>query len=192
MDQQTITEPELHREKSRGDDAWLRALVREHLAVLRRIAVAQVGPDEADDVLSEAFAVAWRERATYDSTIAGERAWLAGIVWNRCRSMGRARRRWVRRVERGGYEAADGTEEFDDASVVRLDAERLAPRLLRALHALPDDQQTVLLLVAIGDLEPSSVAALIDVPAATVRSWLLRARRTIADQFEDEGVCDER
>ena len=188
MDQQTIAgNAASPSAPPRDDDEWLRGLVREHGRVLRRIAVAQVGPDEADDVLSESFAVAWRDRATFDPLIAGERAWLAGIVCNRCRSMGRARRRWVRRVEQGELGAPVAHEGFDEASLLRVDAERLAPSLLRALQALPDDQRTTLLLVAIGELQPVEVAGLLGEPTATIRSRLLRARRSIAQQLDLDG-----
>ena len=167
------------------DDAWLRGLVTAHAAVLRRIAVTQVGPDAADDAVSEAFATAWRDRAAFDPTIASERAWLAGIVLNRCLAMGRAHRRWLKRAARQLPEGTAGGDAVD-AAIARIDARRFAPRLLRALERLPDEQRVVLLLVARADLTPTDIAAALSMPAATVRSHLHRARRTLAAALEFE------
>ncbi|MBC7461333.1 MAG: RNA polymerase sigma factor [Thermoleophilia bacterium] len=169
------------------DDAWLRGLVGAHALVLRRIAVTQVGPDAADDAVSEAFATAWRDRATFDPTIASERAWLAGIVLNRCLAMDRAHRRWVKRAARQLPDAASA--DVVDATIDRMGARRIAPSLLRALEALPADQRVVLLLVARADLAPTDIAAALSMPAATVRSHLHRARRALAAALDLDGNC---
>jgi RNA polymerase sigma-70 factor (ECF subfamily) len=50
------------------------------------------------------------------------------------------------------------------------------------VQALPEPQREVLLLVAWEDLTPSEVAVVLDIPAATVRSHLYRARRSLSDQ----------
>jgi RNA polymerase sigma-70 factor (ECF subfamily) len=173
---------------SLDNDAWLRALIRDHAPVMRRIAASQVGPDSADDVVSESFATAWCDRASFDPTIASERAWLVGIVVNRCRSMGRAQRRWQHRAHRA---IADVPIEFDDESAARIDAGRLGAEILRALRALPDDQRLVVLLVAHAQLTPTEIATALSMPPATVRSHLLRARRTIGERLQLDQQGDE-
>ena len=44
------------------DAAWFEDLYRTHHPAVLRYAVRRVGPDDADDVVSEVFATAWRRR----------------------------------------------------------------------------------------------------------------------------------
>ena len=48
--------------------------------------------------------------------------------------------------------------------------------LLRALHALPDDQRNIVVLVCIDGLSYADAAVELDVPIGTVMSRLARAR----------------
>ena len=175
-----------HPSATLDDEAWLRGLIDEHTAVLRRIAMTQLGPDGADDVVSETFAAAWQDRAQFDPTIANERAWLAGIAINRCRALGRAQRRWRRRADRDAILQIDLDDFVDDANA-RVDARQLRAKLLRHLGQLPEAQRTVLALVAGAGLEPSEVAAALEMPAATVRVQLMRARHSITQALDLEA-----
>jgi RNA polymerase sigma-70 factor (ECF subfamily) len=73
---------------------------------------------------------------------------------------------------------SDPWREVDD----RLDAADISDSLRTAVRALPRPQQEVLLLVAWEGLTPGEVAVVLDIPAATVRSHLHRARRSLWDQ----------
>ncbi len=163
----------------------MQALIIAHAPALRRLATAEVGPDLADDAVSEAFAEAWRTRSSYDPSLGTERAWLAGIVINRCLAMARAQRRWHRRARRSLDGHVD-VSDFSDATHDRLDARANGRVAFDALRALPEAQRNVLLLVAIVDMEPVEVASVLGLPPATVRSHLLRARRAIAAALDLE------
>ena len=57
--------------------------------------------------------------------------------------------------------------------------------LMRALHALPEDQRSVLLLVSVEDLSYAEVAKVLHIPVGTVMSRLSRGRdrlRRMLDQ----------
>lgn len=170
-------------------DEWMRELVSSHASVLRRFAAAQVGPDMADDVVSETFAAAWHDRADFDPSIATERAWLIGIALNRCRMLGRAQRRWNRRAERlvPNWLELDFTEDSD----ARVDARRDGRSIVRALNALPEEQRTVLILVSRIGLNSSEIAEAMAIPAATVRSHLSRARKAVAATLKLKDMDDD-
>jgi RNA polymerase sigma-70 factor (ECF subfamily) len=170
------------------DEAWIRRLVHEQAAGLQRVAAAEVGPDLADDVVSEAIATAWAARASFDASLGSERAWLVGIVLNRCRSMGRARRRWERRqidaVRHAMLEAPDVTDRVDS----QIDARRRHVATLDAVRELPEMARTVLVLTAYGDMSPQEIALTLGIPDGTVRNHLFRARRAVRAALE--GVHD--
>lgn len=170
------------------DSVWMRDLVSRHASEVRRFAAAQVGPDGADDVVSETFAAAWSGRAGFDPTIATERAWLIGIALNKCRMLGRAQRRWNRRAERLAPDVPG--ENFSEESDARLDAQRDGRSIVRALNALPEEQRTVLILAARTGLNSSEIASAMAIPAATVRSHLSRARKAVAATLNIEDGND--
>lgn len=170
------------------DDTWMRGLITTHASLVRKIAASQVGPDAADDVVSETFSAAWRNRAGYDPKVATERAWLVGIALNRCRELARAQRRWYRRAER--MAPAQVAPDFADDAAARVDDHREGRAVIRALRELPSDQRNVLLLVARAGFAPHEIAAAMSVPAATVRSHLARARKSIANNLDLEDHTD--
>lgn len=164
-------------------------LVRAHSGILRRIAAARVGPDCADDVVSDAFEQAWKHRRTYDPSSGDVRAWLVGIVVNASRARGRAERRWQRR-QRLGADLAIADAQLPDFSAEvdnRVDGELAAGRLLRAIAGLPETERTVLLLVTHAELTPVQVAEALGMPASTIRSHLSRARARVAPALHEEG-----
>ena len=56
-------------------------------------------------------------------------------------------------------------------------------RLARALEELPDRLRLVILLTAIEGHSVQEVAALLDVPAGTVKSRLFKARKCLAEKL---------
>lgn len=162
---------------------WIDDLVRAHRDLLLRIAAARVGPDLAADVVSESFVIAWDRRADFDPTLGDERAWLVGIVCNRCDRHARAERRWMRRQQRLGARYSAPLQDVTEDSDGRLDAVAMSGRLWAALAKLKRDERTALLLVAHAGMTPKEVAEALGIPSATVRSHLLRARRQMAAEL---------
>ena len=67
-----------------GDGAAFRELYRRHAPLVHGVLVASVAPDDADDLMQEAFLVAWRKRdQVRDADRSG--AWLAAIARNLAR-----------------------------------------------------------------------------------------------------------
>jgi len=76
--------------------------------------------------------------------------------------------------------AANGDlQEIESEALVTLELERAN----RAMSELPEEQRSVLLLVAVEGRSYAEVAEILDIPIGTVMSRVARARRAIADKF---------
>lgn len=58
----------------------------------------------------------------------------------------------------------------------------------KALAQLPEDQKSILTLIAVEDLSYKEVAELLDIPVGTVMSRLSRARKAMAKWFDDHDM----
>jgi len=82
------------------------ALFDRHAPALYRYIARRLGPDAADDLVSEAFLIAFRRRGSFDGSQSDARPWLYGIVTN---LIGRHRRdevRFLRAIARTGTDPA--------------------------------------------------------------------------------------
>jgi RNA polymerase sigma-70 factor, ECF subfamily len=92
---ESSTDAELAARARRGDTGAFAALVRRHYGDCLRYAVRMLGERaDAEDAVQEAFVRAYRALPRYDERDRF-RAWLLGILRNRCRSLA-ARRAWRR------------------------------------------------------------------------------------------------
>ncbi|WP_207460467.1 sigma-70 family RNA polymerase sigma factor [Azospirillum sp. SYSU D00513] len=145
------------------------ALIEPHIPALRRYAFALIREDSAaDDLVQDCLerAVARWHLRRGDGDV---RAWLFSILHNRFVSQ---RRETLRRGRHGPLEEAEetaGVPGAQEPAMVHRD-------LLRAMAALPEEQQAVLLLVGVEDLSYAEAAKAIGVPVGTVMSRLSRAR----------------
>ncbi|MFC6540648.1 RNA polymerase sigma factor [Nonomuraea salmonea] len=149
-----------------------------HYAEIHRYASRRLGPQAADDVCAETFALAFRERRRYDLRRRSARPWLYGIATNLISRHRRDEARLLRAVDRlrPGAKPIGGHEEEVTAKV---SAQAVKGALARAIAALPADQRDVLLLVALAGLRYEEVAQALDVPFGTVSSRLNRARKKL-------------
>lgn len=157
--------------------------VRAHIRTVRRLALARVGPDTADDVVSEAFATAWKHYKSQSST--PTEAWLLATTVNHCRMRLRSDRTWLRRL-RQSQSAADSWPAFDDEAIARLDATGAHHQILAAFRDLPDAEREVIALAALSDLTPVEISSILGRPRGSVRSLLFRARAHLAAALAPE------
>ena len=157
---------------SARDQAWLEAVFRRHHRAVLAYAVRRV-PDEADDVVSEVFAAAWRHR---DHVPDEPLPWLyrtaAHQVLHRRRSLAR-RSRLAGRLGGLGDAALVAPDRADEV-VERLDA---AARVVAVLAALPPRDAEILRLSAWEDLDVAAIAYVLSISPTAVRVRLHRARR---------------
>ncbi len=154
------------------------AIFRRHGPAIYRYIARRLGPDSAEDLVAEAFLVAFRRRGRYDDAYPDARPWLYGIA---TRLISRHRRdeiRFFQAIARTGVDPA--SEALDGQVIDRVAAQAARPELASALSGLSQGQRDVLLLVASGLSYPEAGRAL-GVPAGTVSSRLVKARRIVRE-----------
>jgi RNA polymerase sigma factor (sigma-70 family) len=149
---------------------------REHFAPVYRFIARRVGTDLAEDLAAEAFATAYRRRASYDPDRGSLRSWIFGIAANLVRGHWRDEQQLL---ELDARLADGGTASFDDDADSRVVAAALAPRIAGALAALNARQRDVLLLHAWAGLSHEEIAAALGIANGTARSRLSRARAAL-------------
>lgn len=145
------------------------ALLEPQLPALRRYAFALLRDREgADDLVQDTLEQAlgaWSGRRR-DGDL---RAWLFTIERNLFLADLRRRKRRGPHLRPDALEHVPDTGSDPEASVVARD-------VLASLDGLPEEQRSVLLLVAVEDLSYAQAAQVLDVPVGTVMSRLSRAR----------------
>ena len=159
------------------------ALFQRHSGSVHRYVVKRVGPRDAEDLVGETFATAFRSRTSYDLSRPDARPWLFGIATNLAhhywRSQGRTQRRAA--VAASNAISQDHSEETTSSVFFSSQEEAIA----RALGHLDDAQLDVLLLVAGPGFTYEEVAVALGIPVGTVRSRLSRARQQLRELLGD-------
>jgi RNA polymerase sigma-70 factor (ECF subfamily) len=176
---QTPTDAELLAAVAEGDPEAFGVLYDEHAPwLLLRLHQRAAGPDLADQVVQETFLVVWRDAGRFRGR--GEvGAWIWGIAIRRLLDVQRgdaAQGRLARLLGRRRVVDAASAEEqalttFEHRDVVRA-LNRLAPELRAVLQA------TVL-----DGLSTREAAALLGIPAGTVKTRAMRARARLRQEL---------
>jgi RNA polymerase sigma-70 factor (ECF subfamily) len=147
------------------------ALYAAHFTSLTTQLFAYIGDrEEAQDVVQEAFCRAWarwRQVSTYDQPV----GWVRRVAWNLATSNLR-RARVAARFRRG----------YQPVHVAPPTPDRVA--LVAALKAVPVRQRQATVLHYLTDLPIAEIAAAMEVSEGTVKSWLHRARATLARRLD--------
>lgn len=169
---------------SLDDPAAFNTVFDRYYARIFSYLAARVGPSDAEDLASEVFVAAFRQRATFHADAVSAAPWLYGIAANLARrhhrSMARRRRAYLR---------APTTDVvwFDPDPTVHIDAERRIELLGKELKRLRGDDLEVLLLYALADLSYAEIAEALGIPVGTVRSRLSRTRERLRNLLAAEG-----
>jgi len=154
----------LLRSVARGDTAAFEEIYRRHgrtaFSLARRLGAP---PEQAEDIVQEAFLAIWRNAGQYPVARGSMTTWLSAIVRNRLTDA------WRRASARPSEVPAERAPE----TVARTDIpapERIALRL--QLATLPDDQREALVLSYFGGLTHEQIAAACDTPLGTVKGRL--------------------
>jgi RNA polymerase sigma factor (sigma-70 family) len=161
-----------------ADRRLFERLVRETRDDLLAYALRRsAGPEDAADVLSETYLIAWRK---LEKIPPGEQArlWLFGVARNVIRQGVDRRRSRDALVERLARELRAATN-VEPA----LEHDRANRALQAALATLPERDREILTLTAWEGLTPQEVAAVLGIPANVVRVRLHRARARLAGRL---------
>jgi len=158
----------------------LERLLAENAPLAYRVALGVLrNPAEAEDVAQEALIRACRK---FDRLRDARsfRSWLVRVSFRLALDRSRsARRREQRETLWARPELRAPVQSVEEIAASRQFEERLA----RALDELPDHLRMVVLLTAIEGHSTDEVAALLDVPAGTVKSRLFAARKRLAEKL---------
>ncbi|MBB5957036.1 RNA polymerase sigma-70 factor (ECF subfamily) [Saccharothrix tamanrassetensis] len=173
------------------DESALLTLYESTAARLHRYVARRIGTEDAHDVVSEAFLVLWDRRAGHEHEPDALRAWLFGVATNLLRRHVRTEERKLRAWSRehgGRLDVAD----IGDRAADLADAALLAGPLTGMLADLRSEERDVLLLTAWAELTPSEIAVALDIPVATVRTRLHRARARLRTRLAALHPTDHR
>lgn len=137
-----------------------------HASELVRFATGLVGPDDAADVVADAF-VKVLGSSTWE-TVEDQRAYLYRSVLNQVRMRHRSTmRRRAREMRTAGPEAV-----FDP---------EVRPEVMEAMGVLTTKQRAAVVLTYWEDLAPSEVAQRLGISEGTVRRHLARSRSKLRE-----------
>lgn len=151
------------------DQHWFTQLFTEYHLHIRKYAVRQVGPDDADDLVNAVFSVAWRhsERVPQNPL-----PWLYTVARYEVLHHRRSQARGHRVTSRLSGLAETGDHEHDHADAVAGQA-----HMQQVLDQMPAKEAEVLTLTAWEGLSPAQIATVMQCTTAAVRVRLHRARR---------------
>jgi RNA polymerase sigma-70 factor (ECF subfamily) len=158
-----------------------------HLPRLRGFCISLTGSvSDGDDLVQSAYEKALGSIHQFDKTVNNggghSAAWLFKIARNHFlndRRYQATRNRYLELVTPAEENASDG--------VFLSELRHETRRTLQAMNGLPEEQRTVLLLVAAEGFSYREAADILDLPSGTVMSRLSRARAALRDILGSSG-----
>lgn len=153
---------------SNHDDVAFAAMVAAQQPLVYRYVRRRVGATDADDVVAEVFATAWRHWERVPDPI---EPWLLRTAWNALLHQFRHARRQASLAARLEFERPRGETDAGSSDVLRVQA---------ALAKLRPVDQELLLLAYWEELDAAAIAEVIGGRPEAVRVRLHRARRRLS------------
>ncbi len=165
-----------------GEQVAMRELVELHGGAVFGLCFRMLGNrHDAEDVTQETFCRALGSLANWDASREFS-PWLLAIAGNRCRTWLAARSK--RPVARDWL---DGNDPLVDP---RGAAREFAEELESALEGLRPEYRRAFELFHEGGHSYQEIAAALDCPLGTVKTWVHRARRELAERLTDFGAME--
>jgi RNA polymerase sigma-70 factor, ECF subfamily len=162
-----------------GEEAAARELVERFQALVFSLCFRMLGQrEDAEDVAQDVFLRTFRSLKGWDSK-RSLKPWILAIAANRCRTALRQRPR----------NPTGRSQHLDQAVAAHPVSSRdLADELEAAVGELREDYRLCFLLFYQEDLSCAEIATVMNCPEGTVKTWLHRARRELADRLRRRGV----
>ncbi|MEU5866900.1 MULTISPECIES: RNA polymerase sigma factor [unclassified Nonomuraea] len=176
-------------ERSMDNPELFALLYDRYFKEVYRYLAARLGGEQAEDLVAEAFLLAFDGRCGFDPQRGTVRSWLFGIATN---VVARHRRREGRRLNALSKIAAEDSDDgHEDRVTSQLAAQASRPELVRGLKGLAKGDRDVVFLLVFGGLGYEEIAAALDVPVGTVGSRLNRARKKLRKALGDVNPIGE-
>lgn len=189
-DPATATDQELAGWARRGDREAIVHLVERHSRGLHRYLTGMVGePALAEDVLQDTWLRVMERLDRYNAKYSF-RAWLYAVARNRAIDLLRQRTRLSHRTEPARRDAEEWTDPVAEVAdpnpsvLEQLTEQDLHQRVVDLLPRLPAGSREVLTLRFQEDLALDEIAAVLKLPAATVRTRLYRGLKLLRQRAE--------
>jgi RNA polymerase sigma-70 factor (ECF subfamily) len=161
-----------------GDTAAFEVLVQRYLPKARLLARRLMpDPDDADDLVQDAFLRALERIGTFDVGRPFE-PWFTRLLVNL--GLDSRRKQTVRRTESHDPDIFAGSDRPDRTA----ERSELRDSLSRALQLLPDRQRLIVTLFEIDGHSTEEIAAMLDVSQVTVRWHLHQARKSLREALK--------
>lgn len=165
-----------------GDESGLRALVERFQGLVFGICYRMLSHrEDAEDVVQEVFLRVFRNLDRWDST-RPLKPWLLTITTNRCRTFLEKRSRQTPTTDAVEHLAVQSGEN---------DVNDLADELQLALGRLREEYRTCFILFYQGQSSCVEIGEMMGCPPGTVKTWLHRARRELAEHLQRRGVVPD-
>ncbi len=161
-----------------GDATAARRFVETFQGVIYGLCCRMVGQrEDAEDITQEVFTRAFRSLAGWDK-LRPLKPWLLMIAANCCRTAlsKRIRTPTANEILNELPSRPEATRDTDFSDAVQ-----------RALATLREDHRTCFILFYEQELSVSEISQTLGCPEGTVKTWLHRARRDIADMLRSLG-----
>lgn len=142
-------------------------------------------PSAAEDLTQETFLRAWSRSHLLDEARTSLGAWLLTVARNQAVDFLRQRQR--RLHDHAAVEELEDNALLDGLERLLLNADR-AKRLQRAFARLPERQQQVIELAYYEDLTQTEMAARLQQPLGTVKTWMRSALRTLREELVADPI----
>ena len=165
-----------------GDRAALQLVYRDTSAKLFGVCLRILRDrSEAEDVLQDVYMTVWRRAETFDPARASPITWLVTVARNRSidrlRSSAKARR--MRPID-DALEVIDGAP----SALVQVDSDHEHRRLMDCLGELEPRHALAIRSAFLDGATYEELAARVDVPLGTMKSWIRRGLTRLRDCLE--------
>ena len=161
-----------------GDVESLRAFVERHQGLIFGICFRMLGHrEDAEDVAQEVFSRVFRNLNRWDPT-RPIKPWLITITANRCRTALTRRSRLPIPSEFIGEQAVENSHSEPD----------LGEEIQLGLDQLREEYRTCFILFHQQELSCVEIGEILNRPEGTVKTWLHRARRELAEFLQRRGT----
>lgn len=175
------TDQDLVKRCMHGDAVAMRQLVERFQQEIFGLSVKLLRHrQDAEDVTQEVFLRAFRSLHTWDSQ-RPLRPWILTIAVNRCRTLIGKRSRRPESLHL--HEEVASPKDHPNGN-------ELYSEIQAALADLREDYRTAFILFHEQSLPCEQIAASMDRPIGTIKTWLHRARSAIFDRLQSRGVVD--
>lgn len=163
---------------ARGERYALRALYQREARWLLGVAQRIVrDPQQAEDVLQDAFIQLWQHASTFDATLGSARGWVYTIVRHRALKALRDSGREQTMDPQDLAELADNQQQSAEGEPRALDSDSLE----RCLQRLDEARRACVVHAFVDGLTHEQIARRLNTPLGTVKSWIRRSLASLKE-----------